>query len=104
LLVKDPVARFTSTGRKVAVATMCTAPTAKTKEFHRVTAWEGLADTLETSHQGDFIEVLGRLRTSSWEKDGQKHYTTEIVANRIIKASDVVGTNRKAKDDDQPFF
>lgn len=31
--------------------------------------------------QGVFIE--GRLQTRSWEKDGQKQYRTEIVADRV---------------------
>jgi single-strand DNA-binding protein len=27
--------------------------------------------------------VEGRLRTRSYEKDGQKHYVTEIIAQRV---------------------
>ena len=26
----------------------------------------------------------GRLQTRQWEKDGQKHYTTEVKADRIV--------------------
>ena len=53
-------------------------------EFHNVTVFGRQA---ETSAQylmkgaGAFIE--GRLQTRSWEKDGVKHYRTEIVANRV---------------------
>jgi len=103
LLAKDPVVRFTGSGKKVTSATVCTEPTAKKKEFHRVTAWEGLADTIETIHQGEFVEVFGRLRTSSWEKDGQKHYSTEIAASLIIKASDVANVTRGAVHDEIAF-
>ena len=33
--------------------------------------------------KGTQIFVEGRLQTRQWEKDGQKHYTTEIRADRI---------------------
>ena len=34
--------------------------------------------------KGKQIFVEGRLQTRQWEKDGQKHYTTEIKADRIV--------------------
>lgn len=34
--------------------------------------------------KGDRIGVVGRLSTRSYEKDGQKYYSTEVVANEII--------------------
>ena len=34
--------------------------------------------------KGKQIYVEGRLQTRQWEKDGQKHYTTEIKADRIV--------------------
>lgn len=33
--------------------------------------------------KGAKVYVEGSLRTRQWEKDGQKHYTTEIVANEM---------------------
>lgn len=53
-------------------------------EWVRVTVFgkrgEGLAKHLA---KGDRILVEGRLQTSSYEKDGQKHYSTEVVATEI---------------------
>lgn len=33
--------------------------------------------------KGSKVYVQGRYRTQSWEKDGQKHYRTEIVGERM---------------------
>jgi single-strand DNA-binding protein len=54
-------------------------------EWHSVTVWgkrgEALAKILS---KGSSIFVEGSIRTSSYEKDGQKHYRTEINANNIL--------------------
>ena len=33
--------------------------------------------------KGSKVYIEGELRTRDWECDGQKHYTTEIVANEM---------------------
>jgi single-stranded DNA-binding protein len=43
-------------------------------------AWEQLAEKLEHSHKGDFINLVGRLQTRSYEKDGRKNWITEVIA------------------------
>jgi single-strand DNA-binding protein len=54
-------------------------------EWHRITVWgrraEGLGKILQ---KGDSLFVEGRLQTSSYEKNGEKRYSTDIVANNII--------------------
>jgi single-strand DNA-binding protein len=54
-------------------------------EWHRVTVWgkraEGLGKILQ---KGDSIFVEGRLQTSSYEKNGEKRYSTEVIANNIL--------------------
>jgi single stranded DNA-binding protein len=53
-------------------------------QWHRVTIFgrraEGLAKFLTKGMQ---VLVQGKLSTSSFEKEGQKHYRTEIIANDI---------------------
>lgn len=51
-------------------------------EWHRVTLWqsENLAGYLK---KGTQVYVKGRLQTRSYEKDGQKHYATDIVAETV---------------------
>ena len=57
-------------------------------EWHRVTVWghraEGLAKFVR---KGFKLFVEGRLQTSSYEKNGEKRYSTDIVAINIIVAS-----------------
>lgn len=54
-------------------------------DWHTVTVWgkraEGLAKILA---KGSQIFVEGRIQTRSYEKNGEKRYATDIVANNII--------------------
>ena len=54
-------------------------------DWHSVTLWgkrgEALAGILR---KGSQLLVEGRLSTSSYEKDGQKRYKTEVVATNIV--------------------
>ena len=54
-------------------------------EWFRVVAWGPLAErTAESLRKGRKVYVEGRLRTRQWEdKDGQKRYTTELVASQV---------------------
>ena len=54
-------------------------------EWHRVTVWGRRAEALgKFLQKGDSLFIEGRLQTSSYEKNGEKRYSTEIVANNII--------------------
>jgi single-strand DNA-binding protein len=50
--------------------------------------------------KGSGIFVEGSLRTSSYEKDGEKRYRTEIVANNIILTGGRGGRSDAPRDDD----
>lgn len=54
-------------------------------EWHRVTVWgkrgEALAKFLQ---KGAKIFIEGRLQTSSYEKNGEKRYSTDIIATNVI--------------------
>lgn len=54
-------------------------------EWHNVVIWgkraEGLAKILA---KGTRIFVEGGLRTTNYEKDGQRHYKTDVNATRVI--------------------
>ena len=53
-------------------------------EFHQMVAFGKTAELIaQYGKKGRLLMVQGRLRTSSWDKDGQKHYRTEIVAERL---------------------
>jgi single-strand DNA-binding protein len=56
-------------------------------EWHQVTVWGKRGEALSRIlSKGSSIFVEGGIRTSSYEKDGEKRYRTEIVANNIILA------------------
>jgi len=50
-----------------------------------VVAWGPLAErSAEYLRKGRKVYVEGRLQTRTWEgQDGQKHYTTELIANTV---------------------
>jgi len=54
-------------------------------EWHSVTVWgkraEGLAKILV---KGDRVYIEGRIETTSYEKDGEKKYSTKVVANQVV--------------------
>ena len=55
------------------------------KTFVNVIAWAEVAEELSgwKLHKGDWLEVWGKLKTSSWESDTGKRYKTEVVASEI---------------------
>ncbi len=52
-------------------------------EWHTITLWRNLADVADKYvRKGSQLYIEGSLRTREWtDKDNQKHYTTEVVAN-----------------------
>ncbi len=54
-------------------------------EWHSVTVWGKRAEALSRIlAKGSTIFIEGKLRTSSYEKNGEKRYSTEITADNII--------------------
>ena len=54
--------------------------------WHNVVAWGKTAEIIEKyAHKGDKIMVEGKLSNRSYEdKDGQKRYITEVVAQEVL--------------------
>lgn len=53
-------------------------------EWHSIRMFGRRAEALSSLlHKGEQVLVDGRLSTSSYEKEGQKHYKTDIVANDV---------------------
>ena len=54
-------------------------------EWHRVTVWGRRAEALgKFLQKGDSLFIEGRLQTSSYDKNGEKRYSTEVIANNIV--------------------
>jgi single-strand DNA-binding protein len=48
-------------------------------DWHRIAVFEqSLVETCGRLQKGDLVQVNGKLETRSYEKDGQKHYSTEV--------------------------
>lgn len=53
-------------------------------DFFNIVVWGKLAEFIvRNSSKGKLIGVNGKLQSGSYEKDGMKVYTTEVVANNI---------------------
>ena len=92
-LGRDPEMRYTPNGQAVTQFTVAVNRNYKDAsgewkeetEWFRVVAWGPLAErSAENLRKGRKVYVEGRLQTRAWEdKDGQKRYTTELIANTI---------------------
>lgn len=53
-------------------------------DYHNIVVFGKQAETsAKWLKKGSSAYVEGRLQTQNWEKDGVKHYRTEIVADRV---------------------
>ena len=90
----DPEVRSLETGVKVARVRLATSErifnrqtneTTEHTEWHTLIMWRNLAETVDRFvRKGSQIYVEGSLRTREWtDKDNQKRYTTEILADNM---------------------
>jgi single-strand DNA-binding protein len=67
-------------------------------DWHTVTVWGKRAEALsKILAKGSQIFVEGRIQTRSYEKNGEKRYATDIVANNIILTGRRSGEGRDAE-------
>jgi single-strand DNA-binding protein len=86
--------RYTRSGTAVATLNLATSSSwndqngqrQERTEWHRVVAWSKLAEIAkEYLAKGRQVYIEGRLQTRSWDdKDGNKRYTTEVVADQMV--------------------
>lgn len=89
----DPEVRYTPDGTMVASFNLATDLQWKDKngervrktEWHKIVTYRKLAETCSAYlSKGKLVFIEGRIQTRSWEdKEGIKHYTTEIVASNM---------------------
>jgi single-strand DNA-binding protein len=89
----DPELKYTPSQRPLCNLRIATTDVYKDKagqrqektEWHRVTVWGDQAENCNKYlAKGRSVYVEGRLQTRSYDKDGQKHYATDIVADRVV--------------------
>ncbi|RPH51005.1 MAG: single-stranded DNA-binding protein [Desulfobacteraceae bacterium] len=114
-LGKDPEIRYTTGGMAIANFSIATSEEWKDKEsnekkerteWHRIVAFGKLGEICgEYLSKGKQIYVEGRIQTRSWDdKEGNRKYTTEIVATDVqfLDRKDSGDSSKKARyhDDD----
>ena len=91
-LTKEPEMRTTTGGVNVLSIGVASNRAYKDKEgkrveeteFHNVTVFGRMAENIQKYfNKGDEIYIQGRLKTSSWEKDGVKKYKTDIIGEKF---------------------
>jgi single-strand DNA-binding protein len=92
-LGKDPELRYTPGGQAVASFSLATSEKWRDKdgvmqdrtEWHNIVVWGRQAEIAkEYLAKGRQVYIEGRIQTRSWDdKDGNKRYTTEIIALRM---------------------
>ncbi len=107
----DPELRVTAGGQAVLKLRLATTDSyvdssnarQERTEWHQVTLWgkrgESLAKLLK---KGERIFVEGRIQTSTYDKDGEKRYRTEVVATNIILNGRAEERPSEPKDDAPP--
>lgn len=95
-LTKDPDVRYTQDGMCVARFSVAINRFNKEKgvDYPNVIVFGKTAENCEKYlSKGSQVGISGRIQTGSYEKDGRKVYTTDVVANSVEFLS------RKEKDD-----
>jgi single-strand DNA-binding protein len=105
----DPELRMTGGGQAVLKLRLATTESYLDKskerqertEWHNVVVWGKRAEGLgKIVRKGDRVFIEGGLRTSSYEKDGEKRYRTEVVASNVILSGSSKGERRAPESDD----
>ena len=89
-LVSDPEISVTDNNKKRTYITVAVPRGYKNidgtydTDFIRCILWTAIAEnTCEYCKKGDIVGVKGRIQTSSYEKDGEKKYVVDIIAEKI---------------------
>ena len=91
-LGRDPELRYTQSGQPVCNLAVATSrrytnrnqEAVEETEWHRVVVWGKQAEHCNNYlSKGRQVYVEGRLKTSSYDRDGQRHYSTDVIAEPV---------------------
>lgn len=89
-LVKNPELKETEKGKKVTNITLAVPRSYKNingeydTDFIDCVLWTGVAEnTAEYCKKGDLLGVKGRVQSRTYEKEEEKRYVTEVVAEKV---------------------
>ena len=107
----DPEIRYTASGMAVCRLSIATSRRYTDKQgnrqeetaWHRVDAWGKLAEICgQYLSKGKQVYIEGRIKYGSYEKDGVKHYTTDIVAENMQMLGGP-GKDNRVQEQEPPF-
>ncbi len=88
----DPEMRFTASGTAMTIFSVGVSNSWKGQdgerreetEWFRCVAWNQLAEVVaQNLTKGRQVYVEGRMQTRSWDQDGVKRYSTELIASQV---------------------
>ena len=89
--------RETTSGILVCKYTLAVQRDKDNTDFINCTTFGQFVDTLiKYCNKGDLIGIEGRLQTGSYEKDGEKRYTTDVITDKI----EFLNTKKENKKED----
>lgn len=112
-LGRDPEIRNTKDGTQIANLNVATSQEWKDKstgekgehtEWHRIIAFGRLGEICgQYLNKGSQVYIEGRLQTREWQdKDGNRRYTTEIIASSMQMLDSKKADGRKPQEDGPP--
>ena len=110
-LGRDPEMRYTASGTAVTQFSVAVNRTTRDEngEWKKETEWfrvvlfrEQAERSAEWLRKGTKVYVEGRIQTRSYEKDGQTHYMTELVAERFANLDPRQRDDAEGADDSAP--
>jgi single-strand DNA-binding protein len=113
-LGRDPEVRYTSNGNSIVGLAVATSRSYVSKqnnerieetEWHRISVFGKQAEACEKYlRKGRQVYIEGRLKTSSYEKDGEKRYSTEIIADvvQFLGSRDAQGEQTRGNERQPP--
>ena len=105
----DPEMRYTADGTAVCKFRIATTERFKDRqgnmqertEWHRIVAWRKLAEVCgQYLSKGKQVYIEGKIRNDTWEQEGVKRYSYEIVADTM----QMLGTQTGRLQESEPPF
>ena len=105
-IAKDPEVKYTAEGTAMCSVNLACGWKTKAKEgteWVRVVAYGKLAEIIgEYMKKGSQMYVSGRMTTRTYDKDGEKRYSTEIVADQMQMLGHAKGTQNEQPKESKP--
>lgn len=107
-LVRDPELRYTQNGAAVTSFTVAVnrqftnSQGERDADFIGCTIWRKAAESFANfTHKGSLVGIDGRIQTSSYEKDNQRVYRTDVIVENFSLLSPKSETDGKPADTSQ---